>query len=342
LARVGRDLLERGRGRVRLSYPGGRTVNFAPGLTVLEASRSAGIPHASVCGGRGRCSTCRVRCGAGADQLPAASDDETRVLKRVGAAANIRLACQIRPTADLELTPLVAPSLGTRALKADDFHVGREVEISVLFADLRGFTSLAEHRLPFDTVYLLNRYFAEMGQAIESAGGHVDKFIGDGVMALFGLRDGPTWGAVGALTAAQRMHERLAHLNQDMASELPQPLRLGIGIHSGPVIVGDMGYGDATALTAIGDVVNTASRLESLTKEHACQLVVSADTARLAQLPLDDLPRATLAIRGRNQTIEVGIVKAIDTLQFIEDRRSKARGRLERRGEAPAPIVIRS
>src|SRR5205085_2391005 len=148
-----------------------------------------------------------------------------------------------------------------------------------------------------------------------SAGGHLDKFIGDGVMALFGLRDGPKWGAIGALTAAKRMHERLAQLNADMASELTQPLRLGIGIHSGHVIVGDMGYGDATALTAIGDVVNTASRLESLTKEHACELVVSADAARLAALPLDDLPRATLAIRGRTQPIEVGLVTSVERLQ---------------------------
>jgi adenylate cyclase len=277
-----------------------------------------------------------VRCGVGGERLPAPSDAETRVLARVGASANIRLACQIRPTADLELTPLVAPTFSPgRALKAGDFHIGREVEIAVLFADLRGFTSLSEHRLPFDVVFLLNRYFAEMGSAIESVGGHLDKFIGDGVMALFGLRDGPKWGAIGALTAAKRMQERLAQLNADMASELPQPLRLGIGIHSGAVIVGDMGYGETTALTAIGDVVNTASRLESMTKEHACELVVSAETARYAALSLDDLPRATLMIRGRDQPIDVGIVKSVAALRFTEERRSNARGRLERRGETP-------
>jgi adenylate cyclase len=138
------------------------------------------------------------------------------------------------------------------------------------------------------------------------------------------------------------MHERLAQLNQDLASELSQPLRLGIGVHSGHVIVGDMGYGDATGLTAIGDVVNTASRLESLTKEHDCQLVVSADTARLAQLSLDDLPRATLSIRGRTQAIEVGLVKSVDALHFTEERRHNTRGRLERRGEPTMPVIVRS
>jgi adenylate cyclase len=337
-ARLTRQLVERRRGLVRLSYPGGRIVTFAPGMTVLEASRCAGIPHASVCGGRGRCSTCRVRVGRGAERLPEPSAEETRVLQRVGASANVRLACQVRPTGDLELTPLVPPTLAPgRALRADDYHSGREAEIAVLFADLRGFTSLAEHRLPFDTVFLLNRYFAEMGHAIEDVGGHVDKFIGDGVMALFGLRDGPKWGAIGALTAAKRMHERLAQLNRDLASELGQPLRLGIGIHTGHVIVGDMGYGEATQLTAIGDVVNTASRLENLTKEHACELVISAETARHAELALDSLPRATIMIRGRNTPMEIGIVKEVAALAFGEDRRGQVRNRATRRAAAMTP-----
>jgi adenylate cyclase len=177
-----------------------------------------------------------------------------------------------------------------------------------------------------------------MGDAIEQVGGHVDKFIGDGVMALFGLRDGPKWGAIGALTAAKRMHERLAQLNRDLASELSQPLRLGIGIHTGSAIVGDMGYREATQLTAIGDVVNTASRLESLTKDHACELVISADTAHHAALALEALPRATITIRGRDQPMEIGIVKDVSALVFTEERRGSARERATRRATAGASL----
>jgi adenylate cyclase len=154
------------------------------------------------------------------------------------------------------------------------------------------------------------------------------------VMALFGLRDGPKWGSIAALTAAKRMHERLAQLNRDLASELSEPLRLGIGVHVGPVIVGDMGYGEATQLTAIGDVVNTASRLESLTKEHACELVISGDVAHHADLPIGELPRATLAIRGRAQAMEVGIVKQVAALAFVEERRGRARDHATRRADA--------
>src|SRR5205814_7500895 len=134
-------------------------------------------------------------------------------------------------------------------------------------ADIRGFTALSEGRLPYDIVFVLNRYFAAMGRAVESAGGRVDKFIGDGVMALFGVSNTPEEGCRQALAAARLMSVRLVELNEALRAELNEPLRIGIGIHAGSVIVGEMGYGSATTITAIGDAVNTASRLESLCKE---------------------------------------------------------------------------
>jgi adenylate cyclase len=107
LARVARPAHARRRGTVRLTYPNGRQVLVPPGLTVLEVSRSAGIPHASVCGGRGRCSTCRVRITRGVESLPMATREELRVLSRVGAPPKVRLACQLRPTHNLSIVPLL-------------------------------------------------------------------------------------------------------------------------------------------------------------------------------------------------------------------------------------------
>ena len=143
LARLARRVVERGLGTVTLAYPG-RQVRLRPGnASVLEISRQFGIPHASVCGGRGRCSTCRVRVGPGAEHLPPANEDEARVLKRVGAPPDVRLACQIRPRADLAVTPLLPPNAAVReAFARPDYHHGIEREIAVLFADLRGFTGL--------------------------------------------------------------------------------------------------------------------------------------------------------------------------------------------------------
>ena len=308
-ARVVRSRAERRRHRVNIRYPDGREVRIASGTTILEASRANGIPHASVCGGRSRCSTCRVRINEGQDGLPPPTPEERRVLARIGVPPDIRLACQLRPRADVSVTPLLPPNVGpAEGLRAAAAMQGEERTITVLFADLRGFTSLAEAKLPYDVVFVLNRYFRSMGEAIEAAGGRVDKFIGDGIMALFGIDTPPAAGAAQALAAAKGMSVALRDLNRLLASDLSAPLRIGIGIHVGPAIVGEMGYAAATSVTAVGDTVNTASRLESMSKELAAQLVVSADVASAAGADLAAWRREAVAIRGRREPLAVFVV----------------------------------
>jgi adenylate cyclase len=306
LARIARRAWRRRRGVVRIGYPDGRFVEVTPGTSVLEASRIAAIPHASVCGGRGRCSTCRVRVRGEIHSIDPPSANELRVLNRVGARPNIRLACMLRPRGAVEVTPLLPPlALAADGRRRVDFVQGSEREIAILFADIRGFTALSEGRLPYDVVFILNRYFAAMGRAVEAAGGRVDKFLGDGVMALFGIENGPRAGCREALGAARLMSQRLGELNLSLSAELDVPLRIGIGIHSGPTIVGEMGYGAAAAITAIGDAVNTASRLEGLTKEYDCELVVSEETVERAGLALSDFPRYQIEIRGKREMLAV-------------------------------------
>ncbi|MFQ5958357.1 MAG: adenylate/guanylate cyclase domain-containing protein [Alphaproteobacteria bacterium] len=221
----------------------------------------------------------------------------------------MRLACQTRPTRDLEVTPLLSP---TAAPSADRPHPGylqgSEQEIAILFADMRAFTRLAEQKLPYDVVSLLNRYFHTLGEAVERAGGQVDKFIGDGVMALFGIASGPQRGCREALAAASAIAEALDEFNRSLASDLNQPLRIGIGIHTGAVIVGVMGYARATTLTAIGDAVNTASRLEALTKEYRCQLIVSEQVTQRAGVDLSGFASHEVKLRGRRDRLTIRIV----------------------------------
>jgi adenylate cyclase len=309
LGRLVRRAWQRRRGLVRIGYPDGRFVEVMPGTSVLEASRLAGIPHAHVCGGRGRCSTCRVRVRGEIHSIDPPSEDELRVLRRIGATPNVRLACQLRPRGAVDVTPLLPPfAYALDGRRRVDFAQGSEREIAILFADIRGFTSLAEGRLPYDVVFVLNRYFAAMGRAVEAAGGRVDKFIGDGVMALFGIENDARAASRAALDAARLMSERLEELNRSLSGELEQPLRIGIGIHIGPTIVGEMGYGSAVAITAIGDAVNTASRLETLTKTYGCQLVVSEETVLRAGLDLSAFPRYEIEIRGKRDMLAVRTV----------------------------------
>lgn len=317
LAREVRRLWLRRRGGPRLTYPGGRQVPVPPGATVLEASRWAGIPHASLCGGRGRCSTCRIRVDPLGGPLPAPAALEARVLRRVGAPPNVRLACQVRPTADLRVFPLFSvagrPGGGREAAEP-----GREREIAILFADLRSFTRFAEHRLPYDVVFVLNEYFAAMGAAVERSGGRVDKFIGDGVMALFGIEGGAAQGCRQALKAAREIADRMEEFNRTLAQDLDRPLRIGIGIHTGPAIVGEMGFGRATSLTAIGDAVNTASRLEQLTKEFDAEVVISEDVVRKAGIDLSACPGQDTSIRGRRGAIAIRVVAKASDLPSLD------------------------
>jgi adenylate cyclase len=314
-ARAWREHIRRRQG-VRVTYPGGREVLVPAGFTVLEASRFAGIPHASVCGGRGRCSTCRVRVIRGADHLPAATVDELRVLGRVGAPVHVRLACQVRPLRDLWVVPLVPAGAGPRdALGASDHpREGQELTIAVLFADLRGFTRLAERKLPYDVVFILNRYFETVGSAITDAGGIVNQFTGDGVMALFGVDGGPEEGCRHAVQAAAAMIARVHELSRALAEDLDTPLRLGIGIHTGPAVVGRMGYAVTTYLTAVGDTVHVAARLEALTKDYACELVLSEEVAARAGVDVSDHGRHELTVRNREAPLAVFVVPSAGRL----------------------------
>lgn len=311
-------MLRKRRRGVRIRYPG-REVLVPRGSTVLEASRMHGIPHASICGGRGRCSTCRVRVSAGAETLAPANEDELKVLRRIGAPEQVRLACQIRPEHDLDVVPLVPATVGPDAARPQGrFVFGTEIDIAILFSDIRGFTSLSEHTLPYDVVHLLNQYFETMSEAIEVHHGHVDKFIGDGLMALFGLSQGPAAGCRNALAAAREMAIRLAELNGRLAHTLPEPLRIGIGIHAGSAIVGEMGHKTAAALTAVGDAVNTASRVEGLTKKTGTQLVVTARVAELAGVDLTAFKRFRAAVKGKIEPLQIyAVPSALDLPEWL-------------------------
>ena len=333
VARGVRSVRQRRRGLIRVTYPNGRRVIVPVGLSVLEVSRYARIPHASVCGGRGRCSTCRVRIQTARPQPPP-DETESRVLRRLGMPHDVRLACQLRPTSDLGVTPLL-PATATAAdgRPPGDSHSGREQDVVVVFADLRRFTRLAEHRLPYDVVFFLNRYFEAVGGAIQRSGGVANQYTGDGVMALFGLDVGPEEGCRQALTAAAEMVRSVATLSESLAADLPEPLRIGIGIHTGPAVVGRMGYGDAVYLTAVGDTVHVASRLEALTKDYDCELVVSEMVARRAGVSTEGLPRHELTLRNRAEPLSMLVVRSAVALAPSEP--SRAGGEASRTSGGP-------
>ncbi|MFT6304264.1 MAG: adenylate cyclase [Granulosicoccus sp.] len=317
--RLARTLYGRLGPTVRVTYADGPSVANQIGPTLLEISRIHGIPHASVCGGRARCSTCRVRVMEGLETLTEPDEAEQRVLNRVGAGGNVRLACQLTPTQNIKvatLLPVQRIALSDAAI-SDKYLWGVDQSVTVMFADIRGFTSLSENKLPYDVVFVLNQYLGQMSDAISDAGGYVDKFLGDGIMAIFGMEKSLPQGARDALAAAKAMDKVLSSINQSLAADLDKPLNIGIGIHTGPAILGRIGVkggsGAAQRITALGDMVNTASRLESASKELACQLVVSTATIEAANAPVSGGTKALISVKGREQKVPiVAFVAAAD------------------------------
>ena len=320
LARGVRALHERRAGMVSLSYGNGRTIRVPKGLSVLEASLRHNIPHASVCGGRARCSTCRIRVIGDCSSLPAPSKREAFVLNRVGAGADpsIRLACQLRPETDLSFFQIFLPQITAATLRTSSpSRIGEERYLVSMFVDMRGSTRLAEKRLPFDTVFIVNRFLGAVSQAVIECGGQPNQFVGDGQLALFGLGSDPQTACRQALRAASLIAANVDELNQFLSHDLREPIRFGVGIHAGEVIIGDIGYRDHMVFTALGDAVNVAARLQDMTKALACEAVVSEEVRVTAGLAADSLPQQEVTIRGRAEPMVVRAVADAKTLSAL-------------------------
>jgi adenylate cyclase len=311
-----RGWLYRRRRSPLLNHSSGRTVPILPGATVLETLRQNGIPHASVCGGRARCTTCRILVTRGLDTLPAPSRLESGALARIGATPGMRLACQICPTADISVMPLLAANAGTAQGAIRGGIEGSERLITVVFVNLRGSEILGKAKLPYDLLYILNQFFHEMTKALDATNGHYAQFAGDGLMALYGLdvKD-PATGAADALRGAREMLARIAQLNSRLRGDLPQPLRIGIGIHFSEAIVGAMGPPASQITSAIGEAVNTCARLERLTKNHDCPVIVSRRAAEMAGLDVKGRELHQAPGDGGAPTVEFYTLKTLADLR---------------------------
>jgi adenylate cyclase len=293
--------------KVAIKYAGGPTVNVPIGPTLLEISRLSQIPHASVCGGRARCSTCRVRIEEGGENLPPAVFPESVTLAAIEAPANVRLACQIRPSKPITVTRLLRPvGTGPDAVGVQESDSsGTEKPLAVLYVNMREFNELTRTKLPYDVVFLLNQFFTSVGTAIRAQGGFIDKYIGDGVIAVFGQRHGVEAGCRQALRAIRAIDLALDHLNSVIGPELGRPVRVAAGLHAGHLILGRIGHGITVDLTVVGPAVRIALDLADVAKERDVQLVLSLDVARLAGWEPEAEAVSSVDARGLDEPLEV-------------------------------------
>ena len=203
---------------------------------------------------------------------------------------------------------------------------GEKLTVTILFSDLRGFTSISERMDPQQLVGLLNEYFTEMVNIVMNEGGVVDKYIGDAIMAVFGAPVPKADDAVNAVRAAVEMRRALVELNERLTARGQPALRTGIGIHTGEVVAGNIGSERRMEYTVIGDAVNLASRLESNTKDLGVDVLISEDTYELTKHAIEARPVREITVKGRAQpvmTYEVVGMIGGPSLLAVEPRTSK-------------------
>lgn len=319
-ARGTRVLREQWGGMINLSYPNGLTLSVPKGWSVLEASLRNHVPHASVCGGKARCSTCRIRIVGDLAGLPAPSRRERFVLDRVGASVDpaVRLACQLRPQTDIAFFLVFPPQINAAHMRQSvHIRAGEERYIVSMFVDMRRSTALAEQRLPFDMMFIINRFLAAVSSAVEAAGGQPNQFVGDGILALFGLDTSPSVACRQSIDAVGKIAANVAQLNRDLAGDLREPIRCGIGVNGGRVIIGDIGYREHVVFTALGDAVNVAARLQDMTKDLGCEVLIAEEVCRTAGLEPDPASTRDVPIRGRDKPMKVRVAEHANLLAAV-------------------------
>ncbi|MFT5509855.1 MAG: adenylate cyclase [Hyphomicrobiaceae bacterium] len=293
--------------RIPIRYVGHGGVALPRGSTLLETSRSNNIPHPSVCGGRARCSTCRVLVMEGSETLPLPGPSEKALLERISAPPKVRLACQIRPTHPILvqiLLPVTANGHSQSDWADEAYDTGAETVATVLFIDLRAFTELTKTQFPYDLVALLNRYMSEIQQATEAHGGKATMYLSDGMMAVFGLGGERGSGSRAAIAAARDMVRAIEAMNSELHAAMPIPLRIGIGVHTGPIVLGRIGdEARGYKVTAFGETVTIASRLEEATKRHLTDCLISQETLKAAGAMSQTSSRHEILIPGRNEAV---------------------------------------
>jgi adenylate cyclase len=291
----------------RITYQNEAVVEVDTTTPILQASLQHGIPHTHVCGGNARCSTCRVLILEGLEYCCPRNEKEQKMANRRNFSPLVRLACQTTVSGDVALRRLVLDDEDVQLVDqevaggAAPRSVGEERHLAILFADVRNFTAFAEAHLPYDVVHVLNRYFSRVGAIINHHHGQINNFIGDGLMALFDTH-ASTDPTLNAVRAGLEMLKAVEAMQAYFEAQFKINFRIGIGVHYGEVVLGTVGSGDNRRLTAIGDAVNLASRIESANKEAGTEFLISEEAYGQVRDYVRIGKHCDLAIKGKTGT----------------------------------------
>lgn len=296
------------------------------GKTLLETALQNNIAHYCVCGGHARCTTCRVYIVEGKENLAPRTEAETKIAADKNWSDDIRLACQTKILGDVTVKQLVVDDIDMDLARKEGSlsKAPTEQSLVVMFCDIENYTGFSATHLhnPYDVIHLLNKYYKEIGEPIFSNRGYIDKYMGDGFMAIFGEQDAaPITNCLNAVRASLRMLARLKELNKYFSKQFCHEFKIRIGLHYGPLIIGELGYPSNKQVTVIGDTVNVASRIESANKEFATRILASQEFFKHIANKVKIGQVVTTQLRGQTHChtlYEVVGFKELDTIFEIQ------------------------
>src|SRR5258705_1201101 len=230
-----------------VEFLGEKTITVEPGQSLLKASLSAGIPHFHACGGRAKCSTCRVLVLEGNQHLNKPNDAETRLKSKIGLPDAVRLACQTHVSGPVKVERMLRDESdiqtviqinGKNPKKFKLKSLGLEKHLVLFFLDIRNFTAFVELHPPFDEFYAMRKIFRPSNEIILKNHGEVIETAGDEIYAIFGRSSVSNSSADNAISAGLEILDSLEHFNKTYHSILQKEMQVGIGIHSGSVVLG--------------------------------------------------------------------------------------------------------
>lgn len=298
-----------------LNFKGEKVVPVRDGQTILQASLDAGIPHYHACGGKGQCTTCRVLVLEGQDKLTPPTAPEQMIKRVKKFPDNVRLACQSQVKGDGVAVQRLIRDEVDRHIFVDETEenmtsvIGESRKLALFFIDIRDFTPFVEKSLPFDVIHVMRRIFALYKNAIAQYDGEIIDTAGDGLYVVFGLNSKIREATESAVLAGLKILSDLRIFNNTyMRPYFNHTFEVGIGVHVGRVIVGNVGIGLSQNLTVMGFPVNIAARLQAATKELNNSFVISAVAYRLLRKPPYAVGCDYLNLKGVSTPYEVKMI----------------------------------
>jgi adenylate cyclase len=259
-----------------------KRINCPEHSTILEATLEANINHTHTCGGRAKCSTCRVSILKGIENCNSRNDAEQQIADKLNFPKDIRLACQTKIVGDISIRKMVSDKFDEDIIfeqftNDSDIALGSQQELTIVFTDIVNYTSFAEKFPPYDVVHVLNRYYRIMNTIITDNDGIISDVAGDGILAVFGIDKKCNNSVLDAIKAIEAMKEKLEIFNLYLKDNFNIQFGIRAGVHYGNVIIGPIDTGEMKKMAVIGDNVNYASRIEYANKEFGTKLLLSEE-----------------------------------------------------------------